>query len=261
MIDFPSRTAAIHFKMRGLHHQIDTGPVIFNDAKAVELHSAIDFDEDLNTGFWTSIRSNMLFRFRIAEYHLKKSIANGTRQYVILGAGLDTFASRQPSWANEVKVFQVDYPDVILKRNKILGKHGINVACDITELTIDRLVKKGLDPSKPVFFSMLGVSMYIDHDNQQRIYSEIASLKKCQLVMTHMDIGSSDHVKRIAEAVAENGEPFKGRIQRKKLIEMLEAAGFENIDKPGGDFINDWYKESSLPKPNLNSITIASKFT
>lgn len=258
MIDFPSHTAAIHFKMRGLHQFIDNGPIIFNDKIAVELHPSINLEEDFNNPFWAAIRSNMLFRFRIAEYYLKKSVANGTTQYVILGVGLDTFSARKPNWAKEVKVFQVDYPDVILKRNKILGKHGINVPCDITKLTIEHLVNKGLNPNKPVFFSMLGVSMYIDHANQKKIYSEIASLQKSQLVMTHMDVKTNDHIKRVTEAVAENGEPFVGKIQRKKLIEFLENAGFKNIEKPNGDYISDWYKESSLPKPNLNSITIAS---
>ena len=258
-INFPSRTAAVHFKMRGLHSEIDQGEIIFDDPIAKLHHSKFSFDHDFTSLFWKSLRVNGLFRSKISEHYLRESINNGTKQYVILGAGLDTFSARNMPWAKELKVFQIDHIDVISARKNIIGSYGIDIGCNIQDLTISRLVEDGFNPEEPAFFSMLGVSMYLDIPTQFKIYSEIASLKKVDFVMTHLGTQVSPNMNIITQSVERSGEPFIGKIENHKLIAMLESVGFTSITKPSSSFISDWYSRSSLPKPNLRSITISKK--
>jgi len=257
--DFPSITAAIHFKMRGLHPFIDNKVIIFNDPIAVELHSKINSKNDYSLPFWNSIRSNGLFRSRITEYYLEESVSNGTCQYVILGSGLDTFSIRKPEWAKNINIYNVDFSHVLAARENLLGNSGINVASDINELTISKLEEHGFDRNKPSFFSMLGVSMYLDYYNQKRIYSEIASLNDVELIMTHMGLDVTPNIQYVTESVNLIGEPFIGKIDEDDLIIMLNDVGFTTIIKPPMSIVDNWYRESLLPRPNLRSLTIAKK--
>ena len=257
--DFPSITAATHFKMRGLHPLLDNGIIIFDDPVAVKLHSQLSSEEDYSLPFWKSTRSNGLFRSRISEYYLKEATLNGCQQYVILGSGLDTFANRNPEWAKNLTIYNVDFGNVITAREQLLGKYGTNIACDINALTISKLEEFGFDRNKTTFFSMLGVSMYLDHSNQKRIYSEIASLTSVELAMTHMGFEVTPIIQYVTESVSLIGEPFIGKITEDDLTTMLNNAGFTTIIKPTMAIVNEWYKESLLPKPNLRSLTIAKK--
>jgi methyltransferase (TIGR00027 family) len=257
--NFPSISAATHFKLRGLHPLLDNGVIIFDDPVAVNLHSKLNSTSDYSLHFWKSIRSNGLFRSKITEYYLRESILAGTQQYVILGAGLDTFSIRRPNWAKNLDVYNVDFSNVLTARDQLLGNSGINVTSDINELTISTLEEYGFDRNKSSFFSMLGVSMYLDYTNQQRIYSEIASLNQVELVMTHLDVKATPTLQYITESSNEIGEPFIGKITEDDLIIMLNNAGFTTIIKPPMSIVNEWYKESLLPKPNLRSLTLAKK--
>lgn len=258
-INFPSHTAAVHFKMKGLHSEIDEGKIIFDDPVAKLHHSKFSFDYDFTSPFWKLIRSNGLFRSRLSEHCLRESVNNGTKQYVILGAGLDTFAARNMHWAEELKIFHVDHSDVIFARKNIIGSYGIDIECDIRDLTISRLIEHGFNPNEPSFFSMLGVSMYLDIPSQFKIYSEIASLNEVKFVMTHLGTHTTPNIKIITESVGRSGEPFIGKIEDHKLMSMLATAGFTSIAKPSISLIEDWYSQSSLPRPNLKSITISKK--
>jgi O-methyltransferase involved in polyketide biosynthesis len=120
-------------------------------------------------------------------------------------------------------------------------------------------MEKGFNPEEPSFFSMLGVSMYIDIPSQFKIYSEIASLKKVNFVMTHLGTHVSPNMNSITQSVERKGEPFIGKIDDHKLTSMLETVGFTSITKPSTSLIEDWYSQSSLPKPNFKSITISKK--
>lgn len=257
--EFPSITAATHFKMRGLHPVIDNGAIIFDDPVAVKLQSKLNSKDDYSLPFWRSIRSSGLFRSKVAEYYLRESILAGTQQYVILGAGLDTFSIRKPEWAKDLDIYNVDLSHVLSAREKLLGNSGTNVACDLNDLKLSKLEEHGFDRNKPSFFSMLGVSMYLDHESQKNIYSEIASLDTVELAMTHMGFTDTPNTQMATKAVDLIGEPFIGKISEDDLITMLKNAGFKTMLNPTKAMINEWYKDSLLPKPNLRSLTIAKK--
>lgn len=91
------------------------------------------------------------------------------RQYVMLGAGLDTFAYRQPPWANGLRIFEVDYPATQRWKRRRLAEAGITVPSNLRFVAVNfekealatALSRAGVDPAAPAFFSMLGVSQYL----------------------------------------------------------------------------------------------------
>ena len=210
---------------------------------------------------WKKIRSNSLFRARVTESHLlKELVLTGTQQYIILGAGLDTFSNRKPDWAKNIDVYNVDLSHILSAREELLGNYGINIACDLKNLTLSKLEEHGFDLNKPSFFSLLGVSMYLDHESQKRLYSEISKLDNVSLVITYMGFEKTPILQTVSKAADIIGEPFIGKIREDDLIVMLKNAGFTTIKNPEKSVRDKWYKGSSLPKPNLKSLIIAKKF-
>ncbi len=114
----PSVTALGAAIMRALHQTRDHDPQILEDPIAPRLidpqsdfyRSRVELLERLPEPTRLRFKATFVMRSRYAEDCLAEAYANGVRQYVLLGAGLDTFAYRQPSWANSLKIFEVDQP-------------------------------------------------------------------------------------------------------------------------------------------------------
>src|ERR1700730_16777585 len=116
--DRASRSAEGAAIQRALHQTVDEKPKILDDPVATRLvDPSSDFYKSLMEGLERmppslkrERRGYSGMRSRYTEDCLGESLPRGVRQYVILGAGLDTFGYRQPSWANSVRVFEVDHP-------------------------------------------------------------------------------------------------------------------------------------------------------
>jgi O-methyltransferase involved in polyketide biosynthesis len=125
-----SRTVEIPAIMRALHQTLDDDPKILTDPIAPHL---IDLDDDLRWlapllehPFAKQWRAGFTLRARYSEDCLMAAIRRGVRQYLVLGAGLDTFAYRQPSWASSVRIYEVDHPATQQwKRDRLPGASEI----------------------------------------------------------------------------------------------------------------------------------------
>jgi len=117
--------------------------------------------------FSVAMRAFMVARSRYAEDNLRRAVEAGVRQYVLLGAGLDTFAYRNP-WP-EVKVFEVDHPATQQWKRELVAKNQIAVPENLTYVAVDferqtlaeRLTESGFDENAPIFFAWLGVVPYL----------------------------------------------------------------------------------------------------
>lgn len=111
-----SQTAMIMAKLRAAHQILDDDPKVLVDPLALVV--VPDLDEEalrsqeasLQTSYWRALRAFAVMRSRYVEDILQEATSSGTLQYVNLGAGLDTFAYRQPSWAQSLTLFEVDHP-------------------------------------------------------------------------------------------------------------------------------------------------------
>jgi methyltransferase (TIGR00027 family) len=166
--------------MRVLHQMFDDEPKILEHPIAVRLvdkQSTFfklnqELLEHLPVATRLRFKSAFVIRSRYAEDCLAESLSNGVRQYVVLGAGLDTFAYRQPSWADSLRIFEVDHPATQRWKRRRLAEAGISVPRNVTLVPVDfekislaaGLTQAGLDFATPTFFSLLGVSQYLGEE-------------------------------------------------------------------------------------------------
>jgi methyltransferase (TIGR00027 family) len=163
---------------RAAHLIVDREPWIFEDRLAIVLlgDSCADLlaahRDSGQPGALASMRVAMTTRSRYAEERLAEAATRGIRQYVVLGAGLDSFAYRSPL-ARELQVLEVDHPDTqVWKRDRLAGaaitvtSRPRFVAVDFrVDSLSDRLMDMGFDPSHPAFVSWLGVTQYLTDES------------------------------------------------------------------------------------------------
>jgi methyltransferase (TIGR00027 family) len=168
----PSRTA-LRVALRRSAHQLYDSPVIFEDAIAVSMLGEAYAEELRQSPMrpdWhslASLRALLVARSRYAEDNLARAVAAGVQQYVLLGAGLDTFAHRNP-YAH-LRVFEVDHPATQAWKRALLASNGVATAKNLTFVPVDferqslveQLQECGFDGKAAAFFSWLGVVPYL----------------------------------------------------------------------------------------------------
>src|SRR5664279_3830518 len=164
----PSRTA-LRVALRRAAHQIHDSPLVFEDPVAIPILGATYADELRRTPvrddrpFSIALRAFIVARSRYAEDNLRHALAKGIRQYVLLGAGLDTFAYRNPY--PELRVFEVDHPATQEWKRDLLQASGIPVPENLTYVPVNfehesldgELKAAGFDFRAPAYFAWLGV--------------------------------------------------------------------------------------------------------
>ena len=163
----PSRTAVGVAALRAAHLLFDAPPPILDDTVAIHLldpETRLRLEgsrAEAGRPLSVRLRSHIIVRSRFTEDCLSEAVAGGTTQYVVLGAGLDTFAWRQPPWASALKIFEVDQPASQLDKAARLNRALLTTPSNVTLVPVDfeherldvRLAAAGLDASRPAFFS------------------------------------------------------------------------------------------------------------
>src|SRR6185312_16229610 len=172
----PSHTALRVAMRRAAHHLFDDPPLVFTDPFAVRIlgpHAAeIERTPGRNPAhkprpFSVGLRAFLVARSRYAEELLAHAVANGATQYVILGAGLDTFALRNTN--PSLRVFEVDHPATQAWKRDLLRDANLATPTKLTFVPVDfereslatQLSASGFDSTQPTFFSWLGVVPYL----------------------------------------------------------------------------------------------------
>jgi methyltransferase (TIGR00027 family) len=170
---FPSKTALRVALRRAAHQVYDAHPLVLDDPIAVPILGA-GYAEELrrtptrpDRPFSVALRAFMVARSRYAEDNLAQAVARGVTQYVLLGAGLDTFAHRNPF--PHLRVFEVDHPATQQWKRDLLQSSDLPVPANLTYAAIDfereslpeRLGATGFDTNAPAFFAWLGVVPYL----------------------------------------------------------------------------------------------------
>jgi methyltransferase (TIGR00027 family) len=203
-----------------------------------------------------TIRAFMAARSRYAEDQLALAIGRGAAQYVVLGAGLDTFAYRNPYSESALRVFEVDYPATQEWKRRKLADANIAIPASVTYAPVDferqtlpeGLRQAGFDAAKPAFFSWLGVTMYLREETVMATFGFIASTPAGGGVAFDYGVPreSLGFVGRLAldaisRRVAASGEPFVTFFHPAKLAEQLRKIGFHAVEDMGAEEINSRY--------------------
>jgi methyltransferase (TIGR00027 family) len=171
----PSRTALGVAVRRACHQIHDSSPLVLDDPIAIAIlgetcrQAVEDSAPSISDTFNVSMRAWLVARNRYAEDKLREAVVRGVTQYVLLGAGLDTFAHRNPH--PELKVFEVDHPATQMWKQNLLASSQIPappnlhyVPVDFERQSIaDQLEKSRLDFAAPTVFAWLGVVLYLTH--------------------------------------------------------------------------------------------------
>lgn len=179
-------------------------------------------------------------RAKFCEDSLKTAVMTGVSQYVILGAGYDTFAWREPELMKKLDVFEADHPLTQEDKRSRLRRAGLDipqklrfVPLDFTADSLkDKLLESGFDMTKKTFFSWLGVTYYLTEEQIRSTLSEIASLASegSEIVFDFADDGlfcsNILRVKNMLAMAQSGGEPMKFCCRPDHIVKLLEDCGF-----------------------------------
>jgi methyltransferase (TIGR00027 family) len=258
----PSSTANRVAMRRAAHQLLDDDPKVLNDPIAVQILSPksrerlTDEPVFMPAAAARYMRAFMVARSRFAEDELARAIAHGATQYVVLGAGLDTFAYRHRYPESALRVFEVDHPATQAWKRERLAAANIAIPPSLTFAPVDfetrsladGLRDAGFDASRITFFSWLGVIMYLTREAAISTLRFVASLPKGSgLVFDYsLDRDSLSFLQKIAldrlrARVEAAGEPFRLFFDPAGLAADLGGLGFNEINDLGGDELNARY--------------------
>lgn len=199
------------------------------------------------------LRAFLVARSRLAEDALADALGRGVRQYVVLGAGLDTFAYRSPHAASILRVFEVDHPQTQSWKRRQLAAAEIDIPPSLTFVPVDfetqtladELRRAGLRAEEPSFCSWLGVSMYLTREAVLNTLRTIASLPAGSGIVFDYAVspGTLTFVRRLAaralmSRVAAAGEPWKSFFEPGELAGALRTLGFRHTQDFGPGELN-----------------------
>jgi methyltransferase (TIGR00027 family) len=260
--DCPSKTA-LRVAMRRAAHQVLDDPKVFDDPLALRILGLDDASaveprpEGLEeTPVSRVLRASLAARSRYAEDELHLAVNRGVHQYVILGAGADTFAYRNPYPGGVLHVFEVDHPATQAWKRMCLKEAGIPILGTLTYAPVDfetqtldeGLRQVGFNASKSTFFSWLGVAPYLTSSAITATLRFIASLPVGSgIVFDYMILPSllSPAARRafdsLAHRVASAGEPFQSFFDPPSLKSNLLAMGFGQAEDVTPEEMNSRY--------------------
>lgn len=272
-----ARTAAA---ARAAHLIVDQPPAIFADTLAFGL---LGEEAEEFVGYHrlhgshlvlAAARGQVVCRSRFAEDSLAAAVARGLRQYVILGAGLDSFAYRS-ALSPQVRVFEVDQRATSDWKRRRLAAAGIPepanlvfVACDFEAGSLaGDLVRGGLDLAEPAFVSWLGVTMYLTEGAIGQTLADLSALGPgSEIVADYMlpralrDDAGNTYVDLVAPNAAERGEPWLTFLSPEDMSKLLNASGFRPLRHVAQNDIGGpatWTRSDSLRPVDLALIVHA----
>jgi methyltransferase (TIGR00027 family) len=253
-----SRTAQ-RVAIRRAAHQLLDHPKVLDDPLALAIIGA-EAAEQLrlrpkeDPSFSRAFRAFMVARSRYAEDELSRAVARGVNQYVVLGAGLDTFAYRNPYPG--LRIFEVDHPATQSWKRQRLQATNILTPLSLTFVPIDfeqqtlagGLQESGFRRDAPAFFSWLGVTPYLTHDACMSTLDLIASMPPSSGLVFDFAIdpkqlnpGQRIALDALAKQVASAGEPFQLFFDPQELEKDLKKMGFHRTEFLQGEAINTRY--------------------
>ncbi|MEJ8856850.1 SAM-dependent methyltransferase [Variovorax robiniae] len=196
--------------------------------------------------------ADVILRSRYSEDALAAAIRNGIDQYVIVGAGFDSFALRQLAYAEGLAIFEIDHPATQGMKRRRLAETGISapdnlhfIAADLASESLDAaLARSSFDPGRPSFFSWLGVTMYLPREANLATLRAIASCAAAgsELVFTYVDsavfspaFAGSESFERLRASVASIGEAFLSGFDPATLADELRECGLVLLEDLSGD--------------------------
>jgi len=276
-----SRTAELVAVSRAAHQALDR-PLVLEDPIAPRIVSpkaqallASDPGKTERSAVSKTMRAGLVVRSRVAEDALAAAVRSGTTQYLVLGAGFDTFAYRNPH--PEVRVFEVDHPSTQTLKRERLAAAAIPIPASLTFVPFDftggslagTLAAAGFDASRPAVIAWLGVSMYLRPDDVAATLRYAGSLAAGTTIVFdyYLPVDAVNFIvrffyKSVLRRLEAAGEPWLSFYTPETIRAELERAGFTRIESLGRETLNTRYlahRDDGLDMGPLMQIAVASR--
>jgi methyltransferase (TIGR00027 family) len=267
----PDDTAVRVALWRALHVEVDPPPHVFADQIGLKLAApdpAWRSRPDMSA-FTRPFRASIVARARFLEDRVVEQVQHGVGQYVILGAGLDTFAQRRPEFASRLVVFEVDRPGPQRWKQQRLVELGFGIPSFLRFVPVDfeagdqwweRLVASGFDAGRPAFVASTGVSMYLTKDAIAATLRQLAALAPgSMLVMSFMlpielvDADVRPAIARAMDGARANGTPFISFFTPTEILALAIESGFRDVQHVSAAALAERYfagRTDGLRPPN-----------
>jgi methyltransferase (TIGR00027 family) len=240
----PDSTAVRTALWRALHLEVDAPPHVIEDRVGLQLAApGTDWRQrpDMNVYATPGVRASIVARARFIEDLVIEQADHGVGQYVLLGAGLDTFAQRRPEVASRITLFEVDQPGPQAWKRQRLVELGYGIPESLRLVPVDfettswwdGLLANGFDTSKPAVVASVGVSMYLTREATAATLRQSATLAAgSTLAMTFMQplelvAPEEQDMHRATNAAARaSGTPFISYYSPDEIVTMAREAGF-----------------------------------
>jgi methyltransferase (TIGR00027 family) len=249
---------------RALHQAFDAPPKILDDPISpllIDLRSEttkayLARVESITRPVKSPLRAVFIMRSRYTEDCLGEALIRGVRQYVILGAGLDTFAYRQPPWASSLRIYEIDHPASQEWKRERLEVAKVKIPENLTFAPIDfeitslreGLSTAGFDFRAPSFFSLLGVTQYLTIEATESLFELVQSLPQGTEIVFEfmvpddlMPANEAGVIAKMASLTAERGEPWLTRLRPAELESRLTITGFSQVTHLSPQVANQRY--------------------
>jgi len=277
----PDSTAVRVALWRAMHVQVDPPPHVIQDEVGLRLAAP---DEgwrgrpDMHPQWTSAFRASIVARARFVEDLVTERAAAGVGQYVILGAGLDTFAQRRPEIASRLKVFEVDQPGPQAWKRQRLIELGYGVPDWLRLVPVDfeagdawwqRIAAAGFDAGKPALVSSLGVSMYLTRDAVAATLRQIAGLAPgSTLVLSFLvplelaDPAVRPGLQRAVDGARASGTPFISFFAPAEMLALARESGFQKVEHVSAEALTERYfagrTDGLRPPSNAEELLVAS---
>ena len=266
---------------RGMHVQVDPPPHVLEDEIGLRLADPDDDwrrRPDMDPLGTRLFRASIVARARFIEDLVAEQAGRGVGQYVILGAGLDTFAQRRPEIASRMRVFEVDPPGPQAWKRQRLNELGFGVPDWLRLVPIDfeagddwwqGLPAAGFDAGQPAVVASTGVSMYLTKDAIVATLRQIAALTPgSTLAMTFLlpvELAEPEvrpWLQRAVIAAQASGTPFISFFTPAEILALASEAGFREVEHVSAATLTQRYfagRTDGLRPPNNSEELLVAK--
>lgn len=242
----PEHTAVRTALWRALHVLLDQKPSVLADEIGALLVGEDNWRsrQDMAPDFSKSMRASIVGRARFFEDLLEEEIKKGVDQYVILGAGLDTFAQRRSDISSKISIFEVDQPGPQEWKKQRLaelrftvpdGLHFVPVDFEAGQSWWDELIKAGFKKEKPAFVVSAGVSMYLSREANLATFTQIAKLAPgstfASTFMLSLDLLTKPErsiMEFVMNKAKQSGTPFVSLFSPEEILALAKESGFQD---------------------------------
>ncbi|NEA52981.1 class I SAM-dependent methyltransferase [Streptomyces sp. SID13666] len=276
----PDSTAVRVALWRALHVQVDPPPHVLEDEIGLQLADPGDGwrhrgDMDADATSW--FRASIVARARFIEDLVAEQAGKGVGQYIVLGAGLDTFAQRRPEIASRLRVFEVDRPEPQAWKRRRLTELGFGVPDWLRLVPFDfeaggswwdRLTAAGFDPDQPAVVASTGVALYLTKEANAATLRRLASLAPgSTLAMTfQLPLELLEEENRPGLQVAVNGAraagtPFLSFYAPQEMLALAHDSGFTEARHVSASQLNQRYfagREDGLHTSSGEELLVAT---